>query len=168
MRVTEHRQPVRLHFQHGIERFVERLRCLVRQAVDEVEVDGAVAQLAHPIHGLLRHFARLDAMDGFLDFRVEILHAHRGAVETDFAQRGHVLAREPARVHFHARFDVRRKREVFADDIAEPADFVGLQKSRRTARRSGVARLFAADSTAAPSPPPRGQGNPRRPCLGRG
>ena len=133
VRVAEHRQPVGLHFQHDIERFVERLRRLVRQAVNQVEVDRAVTQFAHPIHRLLRHFARLDAVNGLLHLRVEILHAHRGAVETDFAQRDHVLAREPARVHFHAGFDVRRKREMLVDDFAEPADFVGLQKRRRAA-----------------------------------
>ena len=133
VRVAEDSEPVRFHFQHGVERFVERLRRLVRQAVDEVEVDRAVTQFAHPVHRLLRHLARLDAMDGLLDFRIEILHAHRGAVETDFAQRDHVVAREPARVHFHTGFNVRRKCEVFMDDFAEPADFVGLQKRRRAA-----------------------------------
>ena len=109
VRVAEHGEPVGLHLQHGVERFVERLRRLVRQAVDEVEVDRAVAQLAHPIHRLLRHLARLDAVDGLLHLRIEILHAHRGAVEADFAQRDHVVAREPARVHLHAGFDVGRE-----------------------------------------------------------
>ena len=72
-------------------------------------------------------------MNRLLHLRIEILHAHRGAVEADFAQRHHVLAREPARVHFHARFDVRRKREMLVDDFAEPADFVRPEKRRRAA-----------------------------------
>jgi hypothetical protein len=42
---------------------------------------------------------------------IEILHAHRSAVEADLAQRHQVIAREPARVHFHAGFDIRRKGE---------------------------------------------------------
>ena len=133
MRVAEHGEPVGLHLQHGVERFVERRGRLVRQAVDEVEIDRAVAEFAHPIHRLLRHLARLDAMNGLLHLGIEILHAHRGAVEADLAQRHHVIAREPARIHLHAGFDVGRKREMLVDDFAEPADFVGPQKRGRAA-----------------------------------
>ena len=109
VRVAEHGEAVGLHFQNGVERFVERLRRLERQAVNQIQIDRAEAEFAHPVHRLLRHLARLDAMDRLLHFRIKILHAHRGAVEADFAQRDHVFAREPARVHLHARLDVRRK-----------------------------------------------------------
>ena len=44
-----------------------------------------------------------------------------------------MVAREPARVHFHARFDVRREREMRVDHLAEPADFVRPQESGRAA-----------------------------------
>ena len=47
---------------------------------------------------------------GFLHFGIEILHAQRGAVETDFAQRDDVVAREPARINFHAGFDICRRK----------------------------------------------------------
>ena len=76
MRVAEHGEPVGLHRQHGIERFIERFRRLKRQAINQVEVDGAEAEFTHPIHRLLRHLARLDAVNRLLHFRVEILHAH--------------------------------------------------------------------------------------------
>ena len=39
MRVAEHGEPVGLHFQNGVERFVERFRRLKRQAVNQIEVD---------------------------------------------------------------------------------------------------------------------------------
>ena len=38
---------------------------------------------------------------------------------------------EPARVHLHTRFDVRRKSKVLVDDVAEAADFIGTQKRGR-------------------------------------
>ena len=133
MRVTENGEAVRLHGEDDVERFVERFRGLEGKPVNQVEVDGAVAQFAHPIHGLLGHLARLDAVNGLLHLGVKILHAHRGAVEADLAQRHQVFAGEPARVHFHTGFHVRRKGEVLVDDFAEAANFVRPQKCWRTA-----------------------------------
>ena len=96
----------------------------MRQAVDEVEIDRAVPQFAHPVHRLLGHRARLDAMDRLLHPWIEILHAHRGAVETDFAQRHQVVPRQPSRIHFHTGFEVVRKCEPAPDQPAQPPDLV--------------------------------------------
>ena len=64
---------------------------------------------------------------------VEILHTHRGTIKTDLPQCHHVFACEPARIHFHACFDVGRECEVLVDDLAEAADFVGLEERGRAA-----------------------------------
>ena len=72
-------------------------------------------------------------MDGFLHLGIEILHAHGGAVKTDFAQSHQMIAGQAARVHFHAGFNVRREGEVFVDDLAEPANFIRPQKRGRAA-----------------------------------
>ena len=79
---------------------------LIRQPVDEVEIDRTKAKFAHPIHRLLRHFARLNPVNRFLHFRIKILHAERCAVETGFAQGNDVVTRQTARINFHARLDV--------------------------------------------------------------
>ena len=133
MRVTEHGEAVGFHFQHGVNRLAERFRRLKWQAVNQIQIDRTEAEFAHPVHCLLRHFAWLDAVDGLLHFRIKILHAHGGAVETDFAQRNHVFAREPTRIHFHARFDVRRKGKMLVNDFTKATDFVGPQKRGRAA-----------------------------------
>src|SRR5258708_35918534 len=66
-------------------------------------------------------------------FGVEILHAERGAVEADFPQCGDMVAGEPAWINLHARLDITRESEVFVDQVAELADFVGRQKCWRAA-----------------------------------
>ena len=49
-------------------------------------------------------------MDRLLHLRVKILHAQRRAVKANLAQRDDVFAREPARINFHARFNVVGKK----------------------------------------------------------
>ncbi len=72
-------------------------------------------------------------MDRFLHLRIKILHAERRAIETDFAQRNDVFAREPARINFNSGLDVVGELKIFVDDAAELADFVGREKCRRAA-----------------------------------
>src|SRR5579859_7602018 len=72
-------------------------------------------------------------MNGVLDFWLEILHAERGAVEADFAERENMVAREAARINFDAGFDVVGELKMFADDLAEAPDFVRVQKRGRAA-----------------------------------
>src|SRR6185369_1027733 len=97
-------------------------------AVNQVEIDGTEPEFARPAEDTLGHFARLDAMDGFLHFGFEILDAQGSAVESNVAQRLNVLAGQAARIDFHAGFNVVGKSEIFTDDVAQPADFVGSQE----------------------------------------
>ena len=64
----------------------EARRGLVGQAVDEVDVDAAETECARLRDQIAGHFERLDAMDGFLHFGVEILNAEAQAIEAEAPQ----------------------------------------------------------------------------------
>ena len=144
MRVAEDGEPVGLHFENDVQCLAEGFRRLVWQAVDQVEVDRSEAEFAHPVHRLLGHLARLDAVDSLLDFRIEILHPNRGAVEADLPQRDQVVPREPARIDLHAGFDIGRKGEMAVDDFAQPADFIRPQECGRAAAEMKLDRPCGA------------------------
>ena len=69
----------------------------MRQAVDQIQIDGIEARFAEPLNGLLGHGAWLDAMNGFLNLWLEVLHSERGAIKADLAQSEHVIVREATR-----------------------------------------------------------------------
>jgi len=75
-----------------------------------------------------------------------------------------LFARQPARIHFHACFDVGRKREMLVDDFPSRR----ISSGRRNVgepRRNAVAPLCAPDSASVPSLPLRGPAPRRRPCF---
>jgi len=78
---------------HLLDRAREALRRLLGQAVDEVGVDGRVAQLAGALHQSLDHPERLDPVHRILHIGVEVLHADAHAVEAEAPER-----RDPRRV----------------------------------------------------------------------
>src|SRR4051812_5995604 len=72
-------------------------------------------------------------MDGFLNFRIEILNTKRGAVETNFMQGSDMVAGKATGIDFDASFDVFRKSEMAMDDFSQAPDFVWRKERRRTA-----------------------------------
>ena len=115
------------------ERTLHRLERLVGQAVDQVEIDAHEAQFAALLDHLAHHLNRLDALHVLLHARVEILHAERGAVEAEAAQRFKRFARGDARVELHRDFGVVRQRETVGDRGVQPLDLARRQVGRRAA-----------------------------------
>src|SRR5690554_99256 len=95
VRVAEHREAVRRHLDHRLQGFGKAFRSLVRQAVDQVQVDGAEADTAGFVQHCFGHLPGLDAVYRFLHFRVHILHAQADAVEAQLPQ-----GRQGIFVHF--------------------------------------------------------------------
>ena len=99
---------------------------LVGEAVDEVDVDAVEAEVACGEYEIARQFERLDAVDGLLDFGVEVLDAHAESVEAEIAKDDEMVAGGDAGVDFDADFGFGREGEVFAS-IGE--EIVDLRRS---------------------------------------
>ena len=125
MRVVEDREPVGAEGERALEGVGETGGRLVWETVDEIEVERLEAGFAQPRDGLADERLGLDAVDGLLDVRIEILDAERGAVGAELAEGGDVVAGEAARVEFDADLGIGGEGETRAQDGAEAADFVG-------------------------------------------
>lgn len=89
MRIVEHREPVRLQADHFVDSAGEVVRGLLRQAVDQINVDRAKLQCARSVDHRAGFFQALQAIDRTLHRRVEVLQADADAVETQFTQQAH-------------------------------------------------------------------------------
>ncbi len=76
-----HGEPVGPEADHLLERVGERVLVLARQAVDEIDVDGLVAETARRLVQVRRLFPGLVPADEVLHHIVDILYAHRYPVE---------------------------------------------------------------------------------------
>jgi len=105
------------------------------QAVDEVHVDGAEAEVSGFFQAVGDHFVGLDAVDGFLDFRVEVLDAEADAVEADFTEYGQGVGAAFPGVDFDrvVAAVVFGQVEVLAEDAHEFAHFVVADEGWRAA-----------------------------------
>ena len=110
----------------------EALGGLQRQAVDQVDVDAVKAEPARLFDQVARHFERLDAVNRFLHFGMEILNAHAQAVEAEPPQRFQMRVRRHARIDFDADFRVRRERKPLGRE-AEQAFHLLRRQIRRCA-----------------------------------
>ena len=108
------------------------------QAIHQVEIDGAEAGDAQQSHGALDHLERLDAADGFLHMRVEILHAEADAVEARAGKREREIAVDMARVEFDRDFGVGREIEMAAQGVGQRAQPFAAEQARRAAAPMGV------------------------------
>ena len=107
------------HREHRVDRGGKRLARLQRQAVDEIDVDGRKPKPPRVVEEGLRHFDRLDTVDGRLHGRREVLHAHRQTVEAEIAQQVELFERRHARVDFDGRLAVGVDVEVRGDGVVK-------------------------------------------------
>ena len=107
VRVAEHRDAVGREREHLLDRGLKRFGGLMRQAVDEVDVEALKAQLARGGDQVARHFVWLHAVDRLLHLRLEILDAHAEAVEAHAPQRFEMRAAGDTRVDLDPDFGVR-------------------------------------------------------------
>ena len=135
MRVVEHRQPVRPRGDDLVERARKTFHRLVRQAVDEVHVDGTETKRARIVQHRKGLALALNAVYGLLHPRVEVLHAHGQAIKTKLAQKRERPRLDFARVHLNAVFAlvVVVQTEMRARDTHQFAHLVVRQERRRAA-----------------------------------
>src|SRR5207249_4829939 len=76
---------------------------------------------------IARHFVRLDAVDGLLDFGLEVLNAHTEAIEAEFAESLEMLAGGHARVNFDANLTVGVEVEMFSGECEQILDLFRSQ-----------------------------------------
>jgi len=81
--IAEHREPVRRHLDHRLQRLRKALRRLVRQAVDQVQVNRTEADAPRLIEHGFGHGPGLDAVDRFLNLRVYILYPQADPVKAE-------------------------------------------------------------------------------------
>ena len=80
-----------------------------------------------------RHFERLDAVNRFLHFGMEILNAHAQAVEAEPPQRFQMRVRGDARIDLDADFRVRRERKPLGREAEQCFHLFRRQISGRAA-----------------------------------
>src|ERR1700732_130032 len=127
MCIAEERNAVRRKLVDLIHRVSEALGSLMRQAVDQIDVYAIETQLAGGTDQIAGHFEGLDAMDGFLHVRMEVLDTHAEAVEAKPAQRFQVRAGGYAWVDFDAHLRVRREGEAFLRGSEQVLDLLRRQ-----------------------------------------
>src|SRR5258708_1643345 len=122
-----------------IYRVGEAVYVLMRQAVNQIDVNAVKAQFARVRNQIASKFIRLNAMNRLLHFRMEILHTHTEAVEAQFAKNVKMRAVRNPRIDFDAQFCVRRKRKSFA---RKREQVFNLLRSEIRRRSSAPVKLY--------------------------
>ena len=112
VRVAVDRDAVRPHADDRLQRTRESLGGLLRQTVDQVDIDGFEARGAASVDHRARLLDALDAIDRGLYHRIEILHAEARAVEPDRGELGDVRRIDEARVEFDGDVAIARAGEM--------------------------------------------------------
>ena len=86
VRVRIRGHAIRPHRHDGVDRAAERVACLQRQPVNQVDVDRVEPEPAGIVEEAVRERLGLNAIDGFLHFGSEVLHAERYPVEAKLPQ----------------------------------------------------------------------------------
>ena len=100
--IAEHGEPVRRHFNHRFQCLGKAFRGLVRQAVDQVQVDGPEADAPRLVEHGFGHVPRLDTVHGFLNLRVDVLNAETDPVEAQVPQGWQGILIHFPGINFHA------------------------------------------------------------------
>ena len=104
VRVVVNRDAVRIGSDYFFQRLRHRKDGLLRQAINEINTDGAKLRSACCCNNIQCLVFRLDTVDRFLYVDIEILHAKADAVEALRAQSAHTLGGDGARVNFNRVF----------------------------------------------------------------
>ena len=82
VRIAENRNAIRVHRDYLVYGIAKALGGLMRQPVDQIQVDALKAELAAAIEQRFDHLVRLNSMDGLLHQRIEVLYPHTQPVES--------------------------------------------------------------------------------------
>src|SRR5262249_43648270 len=128
-----HRQPIRAQGDHLLESASPARRSLQREPTDEVEVDGAETQLARALEPCAGFFYRLDASHRALHLRIEILYAHRQAVEPEPCQQGELRVGRYDRIDFDRDLRIGAQVEARVQRRKQQRELPFIEKRRRAA-----------------------------------
>src|SRR5580693_5527658 len=92
----------------------EAFRSLVRQAIDQIDVDAVKSQRPRRANQIAGHLERLNAVNRLLDVGMEILNPHAQAVKPEPPQRFEVFARCDPRVDFDSDLRVGGEAKAFS------------------------------------------------------
>ena len=109
MGVAEQRDAIGLQLEDLIDGVAEAFRRLVRQTINEIDVDAIELQVARGEQQIARQFERLNSVNGRLHLGMKILDAHAEAVEAQATQSFEMLAGGYPRIDLDPDFRVRRK-----------------------------------------------------------
>jgi hypothetical protein len=142
--VRVHGHPIGSQLDRALDRVAEREGRLLRQPVDEVEVDRlgpAGAQELVQVAGLLEG---LVAVDGVLHPGVEVLDPHRHAVEAELPQERHLRRARHAWVDLDRHLRARFHDEAGADRLPEARHLVDAEVGRGAAAPVQLGHAVAA------------------------
>ena len=151
MRIAEHRETVGPHVEACRDGVATGGDGLVRQPVDQVEVDAAYPGRAQPVHrgSRLRH--RLHPVDGALHDRIERLHAEACPRDAAAAERRNHRRRERPRVDLDRDLRLGRRWRSAQRAGRRAGQFVRLHDGRRAAAEMDMAHRQPASSRSATS-----------------
>ncbi len=133
--VVEDRESIRLQVDHFVDRARKVFRCLLGQAVDQVDVDRAELQGPRRLDHRAGFLQALQAIDRPLHIRVEVLQADTDPVEAQFAEQAHGRPVGLPRVDLDAVVAgiVVQQVEVPTQAAHQLAQFVMTEEGRRPA-----------------------------------
>src|SRR5207302_11390316 len=105
--------------EHIFDKASEPIGRLVRQSVNQIDVDALKTQPARSGDQFRSHLQRLDTLDRTLHLRIEILNAHAQAIKAEAPQRFQVLNASDARIHFNPNFRIGRKGEFLCGETEQ-------------------------------------------------
>jgi hypothetical protein len=135
VRVAIDREAIGSYGDQRIQRVRESGGCLPRQTIDQIDIHRTEPALATGGNRGKSLFDALDAIDGELDFRSEVLNTKAGPVEAHLCEVGYVALRDETRIQLDRKVPAGRGAEVepAAQCREQSFQFVGLEKVGRTA-----------------------------------
>ncbi len=119
MRIAKRGDAVRLQLENLLDGAINALSRLVRQSVDEINIDRANAARSEAVDGRLCDLEALLAPDGCLHRRFEILHTDGHAVDARTKERIRLSRVEVAGVDLHGELRIVPDVEAGADSVGE-------------------------------------------------
>ena len=133
MRITKNRNAIRIKRRSLADIFLQMGKGLVRQAINQIDIDIVDTGVAHKGKGLLHLIQRLHAANRPLHIGIEVLKAKADPIDADFSHNGHKFSGEHPRVKLHR--VMRQVSEVKARGKGrpEPTQIRRSQSRRRAA-----------------------------------
>ena len=143
VRVAEYREPIGVQRENLVNRPLDAGDRLVREAIDQIDIQIAYLRIAQQVHGSRSLFHRLDSIDGALHRSIAILYADAGPRDARSTERCGQFRIEAARIDFDGEFGIGHDRETLAQGIGEAADIAWLKHGGRASAPMDVGHGMA-------------------------